>query len=1153
MVMRHSTPPALGRRIGGYLSIVTSIFVALVFLVLIFEQLGSEPQLLRIAMIAGAALAIAGIGLLTMTRQDWSYRTAERSIPGAFSSIGLTVSVIGATGLAGLTGSFFFLGFDALPYALGIMAGLLVSAVLIQPYVRKDGALSLASFAGRRFESRTLKLVAGIAISVVLMFMLAGELKLGVAIAAGRLGVDPRLVAGAFFVMLAMTVVTGGSRSVAWTGAASGILALLAIVVPVTLVSLVLTNLPLPQLSYGVIAQELVTLEASNGLKSLSDPALLPVVVPAGPASLTKPYFDLFAAQSSIAMTLVVLAIAAGFAAHPLIAQRSSTAASVLTVRRTMAWSAFIAALILLTLPAIAVFARTIVMTALPGQTLDQVPAWLDSFAATGWWTYDTQASRLSIAGIGIGRDSVILMLPMVAGLPEAFVDLALVGLLAATLTAASAQVHALSATLGEDVLLAWRDEWSAENLRLVLLRGLSLTVAGLGCWMALSVRADPFALYLWGLAILGPSLLAPIVMSVWWKRIECLGRAPVDHDGLRPDGRHTASRPVRRSRRVGSGNGSCRRGLVAADCGGGRRLGQPRDAGAREADARRRPRHARSGRRDLARARIAAPAGQSQAAGLIRERFFGYLLAQVNGALPCATLQTACTPPSSPFAPAACRSATGTRSISRSAAIRSGKPVIVVHGGPGGGSYPAMRRFHDPARYRIVLFDQRGCGRSTPNASLEANTTWHLVADMERIRTHLGIERWQVFGGSWGSTLSLAYAQTHPERVTELVLRGIFMLRRAELLWFYQDGASWMFPETFAALQGAHPGGRAGRHDRGLLPPPHGPETAHVQVAAARLWSMWEGSALSLLPDPDRVRHVRRRRLCAWPSPASSATTSSTRASSSSDDQLLRGRPQIRHIPGVIVHGRYDMCTPVKNAFDLSEVWPEAELRHRAGRRPRPDRARRRRRPHPRDGSIRKRGGLSLTRTSAASTTTCAGSSSCRSSTIDLKRLSTRSTKLMALSTSASLGSLKLTTGPSAGPSCLGWRRDPGPQLAHSPPPDDLSRPVALVHRLAARDSSKTPPSSTQRATVPVNVSSLSAPPSIGVMVYRGECEPPRPPAAGRSERGEQHEERNPDHGGISIFVGFSRSLDPDQPQRERILRILIRSFHNNIPSKND
>ena len=254
-----------------------------------------------------------------------------------------------------------------------------------------------------------------------------------------------------------------------------------------------------------------------------------------------------------------------------------------------------------------------------------------------------------------------------------------------------------------------------------------------------------------------------------------------------------------------------------------------------------------------------------------------------------------------------------------------NGKPAIVVHGGPGGGSYPAMRRFHDPERYRIILFDQRGCGRSTPNASLEANTTWHLVADMERIRTHLGIERWQLFGGSWGSTLALAYAQTHPERVSELVLRGIFMLRRAELLWFYQEGASWVFPETFAPYRAHIPEAERGDLIAAYYRRLTDPDPA-VQLAAARLWSMWEGSALSLLPDPDRVRQFGAddyarafaRIECHY---------FVNKGFFDADDQLLGNAHRIRQIPGIIVHGRYDMCTPVKNAFDLKEVWPEAEF----------------------------------------------------------------------------------------------------------------------------------------------------------------------------------------------------------------------------------
>src|SRR6478735_10275675 len=178
------------------------------------------------------------------------------------------------------------------------------------------------------------------------------------------------------------------------------------------------------------------------------------------------------------------------------------------------------------------------------------------------------------------------------------------------------------------------------------------------------------------------------------------------------------------------------------------------------------------------------------------------------------------------------------------------GKPVVFLHGGPGGGCSPAQRRLFDPDKYRILLFDQRGCGRSTPHASLEANTTWHLVEDIERLRVMLGVDTWMVFGGSWGSALAISYAETHPERVSELVVRGIFTLRRTELLWYYQEGASWIFPDKWEAFLAAIP--EAERHDmiaayrRRLV----GDDEAE-QLAAAKAWATWEGETLTLLPDP--------------------------------------------------------------------------------------------------------------------------------------------------------------------------------------------------------------------------------------------------------------------------------------------------------------
>jgi len=256
----------------------------------------------------------------------------------------------------------------------------------------------------------------------------------------------------------------------------------------------------------------------------------------------------------------------------------------------------------------------------------------------------------------------------------------------------------------------------------------------------------------------------------------------------------------------------------------------------------------------------------------------------------------------------------------------RSGKPVVMLHGGPGGGITPLMRRYHDPRLYRIVLFDQRGCGRSIPHASLEENTTWDLVADIERLREHLGVDRWQVFGGSWGSTLALAYAETHPERVSELILRGIFTLRCAELEWFYQEGCSWLFPDAFEDYVGVIPEAERGdmiaayykrltRKD---------PET---QVTAARAWSAWEGRTLSLLPDFDRVQQFSEsyyalafaRIECHYFIHGGFFDT---------DDQLIRNAGRLKDIPGIIVHGRYDVVTPVKIAFDLARAWPEADLR---------------------------------------------------------------------------------------------------------------------------------------------------------------------------------------------------------------------------------
>ncbi len=253
------------------------------------------------------------------------------------------------------------------------------------------------------------------------------------------------------------------------------------------------------------------------------------------------------------------------------------------------------------------------------------------------------------------------------------------------------------------------------------------------------------------------------------------------------------------------------------------------------------------------------------------------------------------------------------------------GKPVVFLHGGPGAGCNAKCRRFFDPAVYRIVLFDQRGCGRSTPHAELRENTTWNLVADIERLREHLRIERWQVFGGSWGSTLSLAYAETHPERVTELVLRGIFMLRERELKWFYQRGCDMLYPDAWEKYLSAIP---EAEHDD-LIMAYHRRLTSNdpkVRLAAARAWSVWEASTSFLLQNDEYIAAAAGDEF-ALAFAGIENHYFVNRGFFEHDDQLLRNAGKLHGIPGVIVQGRHDVVCPARSAWDLHRAWPEAKL----------------------------------------------------------------------------------------------------------------------------------------------------------------------------------------------------------------------------------
>jgi proline iminopeptidase len=253
------------------------------------------------------------------------------------------------------------------------------------------------------------------------------------------------------------------------------------------------------------------------------------------------------------------------------------------------------------------------------------------------------------------------------------------------------------------------------------------------------------------------------------------------------------------------------------------------------------------------------------------------------------------------------------------------GKPVVFLHGGPGAGIWENHRRLFNPEKYNILLFDQRGCGRSTPNASLEANTTWHLVDDIERLREMVGVDKWMVFGGSWGSTLSLAYAEAHPDRVTELVLRGIWLFQQYEVDWMYaHGGASQLFPDKWedyaAPIPQAERGDMIEAYRRRLTG-----DDQQEQLVAAQAWCKWEADIVTLLPNPENVEE--------FTDPATAVASARIENHYMvtngwlEEGQLLRDAHRLSGIPGVIVQGRYDCCTPPVAAWELKNAWPEAEL----------------------------------------------------------------------------------------------------------------------------------------------------------------------------------------------------------------------------------
>ncbi len=510
-------------RLGTYFGIFASSLAGLVMLLLIFEELGTADALLRWAMLLGPIVLYAAIGLCVPTQEPLEFFAAGRRVPAGYTGLGIGVAAMGATGIVAVTGVFFLIGFDALCLMIGGLGGFVIMAVMLAPFLRKFGTFTVPSYLGRRFESKTVRLLSAALLTVPALLMLAAELRMG-AYAAGWLSGQPAslmivLLVAAFIAMVGV----GGMRSLSWSGSAAAIAAVLALLVPVTIVAVMVTNFPLPQLTNGPLLRALMHSEAAQGLPIVDAPALAFGLPGEGFVHIAKRFTAPFGAIGPTAFVVATLTVMAGIASSPWLIPRVTMTPGVYETRKSLGWATVYFSLIMLTAAAVAVYMRDYLMDVVKGGAPAAIPEWMRRLVDLGFATVDT-AVPLTYTGFAIARDSVLLSLPVAAEMPSVFVYFAATGIVAAALVGAGAVASALGNVIAEDVVngLSW--EPLPRTGRVHMGRLAIVGAAVVGGLVALVAPTDPLRLLLWSLALSGSTFFPVIVLSIWWKRMNAFG-----------------------------------------------------------------------------------------------------------------------------------------------------------------------------------------------------------------------------------------------------------------------------------------------------------------------------------------------------------------------------------------------------------------------------------------------------------------------------------------------------------------------------------------------------------------------------------------------------------------------------------------------------
>lgn len=511
-------------RLGTYFSIFAALFTALFLLVLIFEQLRLSETLLQMAFFAVPILIYAGIGLSVGSNDVLNYFAAGRRVPAAYTGLLLAASALGGTFVVAGTGAFFFAGFDALVLLMGTLTGFVVMAIVLAPFYRKFGAFTVPSYLGRRFESRALRIVTAVVAAVPMLLVLSAELRIGAGVAERLIALNPNLIVCVLALSVAITTAAGGKRSFTWAGVAQSIALFLALLGVATTISVIVTNLPIPQLANGPIVRGLVRNESSEGLQLINVWPLAFDLPGEGFATLVKPYTQPFGAVGTLGFIIGTFAIAAGISTAPWLLPRVAASPSVYEARKALGWATVFSGLALLTVSSVAIFMRDFALDAVISERLGPLPRWLYDAAAAHLVAFDQTAARLGFSGLKFDRDGVLFALPIATGLPQAFTYVLLAGALAAALVTAGSTMISLAAILGEDVVQGMSWEPVAPQVRVWTTRSFVGVVAVCGAALTMIAPTDPLRLVLWALSITGASLFPVMILSVWWKRLTASG-----------------------------------------------------------------------------------------------------------------------------------------------------------------------------------------------------------------------------------------------------------------------------------------------------------------------------------------------------------------------------------------------------------------------------------------------------------------------------------------------------------------------------------------------------------------------------------------------------------------------------------------------------